>query len=153
MRTVFYKLGQFRGATCVYTNSLMLAPLSPATCFKETALRFRLIFSAWLVEFHDRMRLQLRKSGYCWVHCASPDERRIWRIGRMTSDRERPKYSENNLFQCYFIHSSRTWNAVGQKDRFRFEKSEMSQPYISRAILNQNYVINSKLNTLFWTIC
>jgi len=67
----------------------------------------------------------------------------------MTSDRERPKYSENNLPQCHFIHSSRTWKALGQKDGFRFEQSEMSQPYISRTILNQNYVINSKLNTLF----
>jgi hypothetical protein len=80
------------------------------------------------------MTLQLRKSGYYWVHCASPDERRIWKNGGMMSDRERPKYSENNLSQCHFIHSRRTWNALGQKDGFRFEKSEMSQPHISRII-------------------
>ena len=67
----------------------------------------------------------------------------------MMTDRERPKYSENDLSQCHFIHPSRTWNEMGQKDCFRFEKSEMSQSYIYRTILNQNYVINSKLNTLF----
>jgi hypothetical protein len=67
----------------------------------------------------------------------------------MMTDKERPKYSENNLSQCHFIQPSRTWNEMGQKDGFRFEKSEMSQTYISRTILNQNYVTNSKLNTLF----
>jgi len=79
-------------------------------------LRFRLIFSARVVEFHDGMTLQLRKSGQYWVHCASLDERRIWRIGGMMSDRERPKYSEKkkNLSQSLFIQPSRTWNAVGE---------------------------------------
>jgi len=67
----------------------------------------------------------------------------------MMSDRKIPKYSENNLSHCHFLHPSRTWNALGQKDGFCFEQSEMSQPYISRTILNQNYVINSKLNILF----